>query len=309
MSDGQVVKPSSLPCDQDSTASDIMKVASKGNEAVDKVTKALVFPMALCIAYLYALKLCLKESGSVGLPKAFSEDVSIVVPIVMTSLYLVFIPLGKKYMETREPMKIKNFMVAYNLYQSLLNIWCVERMISTVYHSGMSAWGNKVDTTAGGYQISFLIWLHYNNKYVELLDTVFMVLRKKNKQISFLHVFHHTLLIWSWFTVLKICGGGGDSYFGATVNSFIHVLMYTYYLCKLLNIEVPAFIKQNLTKCQMIQFCVCASHSIWCITTGHQVLLACVQLFVMVSMLILFGNFFYQSYMKKSKKKAAKKAQ
>ena len=41
-------------------------------------------------------------------------------------------------------------------------------------------WGNTVVSGARGYNISFLVWAHYNNKYVELLDTVFMVLRKKN---------------------------------------------------------------------------------------------------------------------------------
>lgn len=33
-------------------------------------------------------------------------------------------------------------------------------------------------------------------RYIELLDTVFMILRKKNQQLSFLHVYHHTLILW-----------------------------------------------------------------------------------------------------------------
>ena len=51
------------------------------------------------------------------------------------------------------------------------------------------------------------IWLHYNNKYFELMDTVFMILRKKFDQVSFLHVYHHTLLIWAWYVhrLLTIC--------------------------------------------------------------------------------------------------------
>ena len=33
-------------------------------------------------------------------------------------------------------------------------------------------------------------------QYLELLDTVFMILRKKTEQLSFLHVYHHCLLVW-----------------------------------------------------------------------------------------------------------------
>jgi len=305
-SESEVAKPllaSGLPC----TDKTMMENAVKANKTADRVSKQLMIPFAMCIAYVYALRVNLKESDMLGLPIVFSEQVSYVVPSVATVMYFLFIYFGNKYMADREPMQLKNYMVAYNLYQALLNIWGIYETIKFVYTSGMSVWGNSPDTTANGYRISFLIWMHYNNKYVELLDTVFMVLRKKSKQISFLHCYHHCLLIWSWFLVLKICGGGGDSYFGATVNSFIHVLMYTYYLVTLLGYKVPRFIKSNLTKCQMVQFMVCASHSIWCITSGHQVLLASVQLFVMSNMLVLFGNFYIQSYMKKKASKATKK--
>jgi len=38
------------------------------------------------------------------------------------------------------------------------------------------------------------VWLYYIAKITELLDTVFFVLRKKQRQISFLHLYHHTLM-------------------------------------------------------------------------------------------------------------------
>lgn len=49
------------------------------------------------------------------------------------------------------------------------------------------------------------VWLYYMCKITELLDTVFFVLRKKQNQISFLHVYHHTLM--------PICGFIGLKYF------------------------------------------------------------------------------------------------
>lgn len=52
-------------------------------------------------------------------------------------------------------------------------------------------------------------------KLVELLDTVFFVLRKKQNQVSFLHVYHHTIMAvftWGYLKYLpgKVFLGGVD---------------------------------------------------------------------------------------------------
>ena len=162
--------------------------------------------------------------------------------------------------------------------------------------------------------LSVIVWIHYQNKYVELLDTLFMVVRKNNHQISFLHTCHHILLIWAWFLNCKLSACTGDSYFGATVNSFIHVIMYSYYFLKLLNKKVSRTIKQMITKLQLIQFVTCAIHAIWCIYTNYMINMALIQLFVMINMLYLFRKFYIQAYSttakkieKKKKKKKKKK--
>jgi len=35
-----------------------------------------------------------------------------------------------------------------------------------------------------------IIWVFYVSKIVEFIDTVIMVLKKNNRQVSFLHVYH-----------------------------------------------------------------------------------------------------------------------
>lgn len=55
------------------------------------------------------------------------------------------------------------------------------------------------------------VWLYYMCKITELLDTVFFVLRKKQNQISFLHLYHHTLM--------PICGFIGIKYFAGKLTS------------------------------------------------------------------------------------------
>lgn len=224
-------------------------------------------------------------------------------PIIASIIYLTTVFAGPRIMKNREPFKIKSFIFTYNFYQCLLNIWTVYAVIQEVRSNPIftGIWGNYPVPGKRSYWISFIIWTHYNNKYVELLDTLWMILRKKNNQISFLHCYHHVLLIWAWFLVCKV-ETGGDSFFGATVNSFIHIIMYGYYTLALLNIPCPW--KKLITKCQMIQFCICFSHSIYVVIKGNApITLPLAQAFVMLNMLVLFGNFYIKSYSKKEVKK------
>lgn len=66
-------------------------------------------------------------------------------------------------------------------------------------------------------------------KVVDLMDTVFFVLRKKDKQISFLHLYHHTGMVILTWNATKFYPGG-HSVFTGFINSIIHVVMYSYYL-------------------------------------------------------------------------------
>lgn len=51
------------------------------------------------------------------------------------------------------------------------------------------------------------VWWYFFAKIVELLDTVFFVLRKKNRQITFLHLYHHTMMpICAWIGVRFLPG-------------------------------------------------------------------------------------------------------
>lgn len=51
------------------------------------------------------------------------------------------------------------------------------------------------------------VWFYYMCKLIELLDTVFFVLRKKQNQVTFLHVYHHTMMPFAGFIGTKYLGG------------------------------------------------------------------------------------------------------
>ena len=57
-------------------------------------------------------------------------------------------------------------------------------------------------------QLAAGIWLFYFSKLIEYLDTIFFILRKKNNQITFLHVYHHVSMFFIWWIAAKWFAGG-----------------------------------------------------------------------------------------------------
>jgi hypothetical protein len=289
----------------DSSANDICAQSNKDLKKEEKIfTRGLLTPIALLAAFLVLLRYMTVELETHMDEDEPFKDVWWSGPIFFTTIYLLMVFLGPKLMKNREEFKIKPYIFTYNLYQCLMNIWTVVMMCREVYYNPIfpSAWGNFFVPGRASFRISFLVWVHYNNKFVELLDTVWMVLRKKDEQISFLHCYHHMLLIWSWFMVCKI-QLGGDTYFGSGVNSFIHIIMYGYYTLALLG--VPCSWKKWITNCQMAQFCLVFGHSCYVVYKGNApLILPLAQAFVMLNMLVLFGMFYVRKYSPKDKKKA-----
>ena len=67
------------------------------------------------------------------------------------------------------------------------------------------------------------------------MDTVFIVLRKSDSQLSFLHVYHHaTVPLLVGFT--GSVDYNGDQYLAGILNSGVHVLMYSHYFVSALGL-------------------------------------------------------------------------
>lgn len=58
------------------------------------------------------------------------------------------------------------------------------------------------------------MYLYFLAKISELLDTVFFVLRKKDRQISFLHMYHHTVMPMISWGATKYYPGGHGTFIG-----------------------------------------------------------------------------------------------
>jgi len=60
-------------------------------------------------------------------------------------------------------------------------------------------------------QMARICWVYYFSKYIELTETVAFAVRKKYNQISFLHVYHHTTMLFVWWSAVKYAAGGQGS--------------------------------------------------------------------------------------------------
>ncbi len=102
-------------------------------------------------------------------------------------------------------------------------------------------------------------------------------------------------------------GYDGDVYLTIVLNGLIHTIMYTYYFVSLHTNNIPW--KSALTMSQMIQFVLMNGQAIYLMTSGctkYPTNITNAYLYYIVSLLVLFANFFVQSYIFKGEKKPKK---
>lgn len=229
--------------------------------------------------------------------------------IAVVSLYLYFVlSLGPKLMAQRaEPFKLNKLLLLYNMGMTFANLWLfIQGLLVSNY--GLDTWG--CGKFGGDIRLSprrgiYLGYLFFLTKLIELLDTVFFVLRKKKEQVTFLHVFHHSIVpIFCWIGI-KLAPGGPNGFF-PLVNSFIHVIMYSYYALTTFGPRVQPYLwwKKYLTRLQMIQFVLVminAAKTFMSQDCKFPLLFSYLQAVVACAFLVLFAMFYRDAYLKKQK--------
>lgn len=181
---------------------------------------------------------------------------------------------------------------------------------TTVCKDPVEHWGNG--------PTGLWVMLFIFSKVPELIDTVFIVLRKK--PLIFLHWYHHvTVLLFCWSAYSTRAGSG--LYFVA-MNYTVHALMYGYYALQALHLCPKSFPAYLITLSQIAQMligtfvCVSAWYFVLrqkedkdCVAchNDRQNLIAGALMYG--SYLYLFCEFAVKRYIFPSKKKGEKKTE
>lgn len=185
--------------------------------------------------------------------------------LTMCIIYLVFVKyLGPNFMAHRKAYNLRSAMIIYNFSLVILNAYLFWKF-------GVHGWFGKYDircqpvdtsNSVDGLAMVFTGWLFYISKFIEFLDTIFFVLRKKDNQITTLHLVHHATMPFNvWFTIRF--APGGHSSFCSIINSAVHVIMYLYYGLSAIGPHMSKYLfwKKYITKLQLTQFILVVIHS------------------------------------------------
>uniref|UniRef100_A0A3B3S0T6 Elongation of very long chain fatty acids protein n=1 Tax=Paramormyrops kingsleyae TaxID=1676925 RepID=A0A3B3S0T6_9TELE len=214
-----------------------------------------------------------------------------------TALYLLLIYFGQIYMKNRTAYSLKKVLLVYNFVVTMLSFYMLIELILSTWTAGYRLQCQNLNSAGDGdIRVAKVLWWYYFSKLIEFLDTVFFVLRKKNNQITFLHVYHHASMFNIWWCVLNWIPCG-QSFFGPLLNSFIHVLMYSYYgLSTIPSMHKYLWWKKYLTQAQLLQFLMTITHTLSAAVYPCGFPLGCLlfQSSYMMTLVILFVNFYIQ---------------
>ncbi|XP_076228121.1 very long chain fatty acid elongase 4-like [Nomia melanderi] len=245
-----------------------------------------------------------------GRTNSWTMITSLIPLTLMSALYLYFVlDYGPKYMKDKKPYSFKTFIFGYNVFQIIANALLIYHTFDAGWYTDGFMHCTKLDYTysRNAYKMAQITWYLLCLKVIDYIETILYVLRKKDRQVSFLHLYHHVSTVFvAWLTVKYFPNGYAMTLFG--LNCGIHVLMYTYYLLssygpKIQKILAP--IKPMVTLSQIIQFLVMLVYMMQSFIPGcaGTETAAIIMITDVLINLGLFCNFYKINYMNKKIKK------
>lgn len=226
------------------------------------------------------------------------------VACVTAAGYIWLVHAGQKWMAPRQRMELKATMAAWN---ALLSVVSAVGFVSLLGDSTtvLSKGGlDQVICTSEEENLSPVVMLFCLSKFPELLDTAFMVARKR--PVPLLHWYHHSsVLVFCWFAWAYQNPVGGAF---ALMNMLVHTVMYAYFAVSAYGWLRHRIVRMSITGLQILQMLAglgllllalgrCNASEMPTVNMGFGILMY-------LSYALLFGHFFAQQYLPSDKEEA-----
>lgn len=221
--------------------------------------------------------------------------------IVAVYLFVV-LKAGPRFMENRKAFNLNNITRAYNLYQIISCTFYVLKapQLGLLFRHiwECTPLPKETDQITGQMEIYYnFCWYFLLLRTSEFFETVFFVLRKKQNQVSLLHVYHHITVIALNWLLLKFNCSLTDGV-GATINTLVHCIMYSYYFLSSFD-NLKAFtnqVKSLITTIQIFHLVVLSIHGVWIIYACETSKFFYLQTANWIIFVVMFVKFYAQTY-------------
>jgi elongation of very long chain fatty acids protein 6 len=238
------------------------------------------------------------------------HDYGWALPIGTLIVYLGIVFYLPRRMEKEDKIEFLFVMRLWNLFLSILSLLTFMGMVTPVVAFILDKGFYELVCLPGGelYRGSqmFWAWVFAIAKHLELLDTLFLVLRKK--PVAFLHYYHHiTVLAYTMVNIHFL--PGGLAFLFATINSAIHTVMYWYYYRALTSRPprwAPLIHRAQLTQMlvgAIVSLCWCYYYLVgWSCSCKYPIIYALGSVILYGSYFILYLQFFTVRFLRRFRK-------
>ncbi|KAE8354229.1 GNS1/SUR4 family-domain-containing protein [Aspergillus coremiiformis] len=171
--------------------------------------------------------------------------------MLLTYYFVIF--GGRMVMKNFSALKLNTLFMIHNFYLTAISATLlalfIEQLLPTIWRNGVFF---AICDHQGGWTQPLIViyYLNYLTKYLELIDTVFLFLKKK--PLTFLHTYHHGATALLCYT--QLIGLTAVQWVPITINLLVHVVMYWYYFQSARGIRI--WWKEWITRLQIIQFII-----------------------------------------------------
>lgn len=206
-------------------------------------------------------------------------------------------------MKNRKPYNLSNVTRVYNLFQVIGCLFVVTKAhdFGFSFKYGWTCLGTpKASDEIPNNMLAIynLYWYFILLRASEFMETIIFVLRKKQNQVSLLHVYHHIAVVALLWVFLKYSSGLMELFIGL-FNSCIHVIMYSYYfLSSFQSLKgITSKVKRLITTVQIGQLVVLFGHCLMAILSDCGATnLYYLQTANIAFLISMFLNFYIKSY-------------